>query len=175
MVKSKYISFCLLFLLCISVSSLGNDCLTSKLDRQLGVRESGGNNQGWKVEQYLQSVGLGPGYAWCAAYVHWNLEQCGIRTPITAWAGSAYNQKNVVYSQRKFQKSVRSGDVFVLYSIRTKRIAHTGFVRERVNDRFYMTNEGNAARDGAVNPYDGDGVYEKIRSFNATYAISRWD
>lgn len=145
------------------------------MDRQLGVRESGGNNQGWKVAQYLESVGLGPGNSWCAAYVHWVLEQCGIKTTITGWSPSAFNAKNVVYSQRKFNKPVRSGDVFVLYSISRGRIVHTGFVRERVNEKFYMTNEGNAAQDGAINPYDGDGVYEKIRSFNATYAISRWD
>ena len=145
------------------------------MDRQLGVRESGGNNQGWKVEQYLESVGLPPGNSWCAAYVHWVLAQCGFRTSITGWSPSAYNQKNVVYSQGKVRKTVRTGDVFVLYSLKKKRIAHTGFVREKMNEKFYVTNEGNAARDGAVNPYDGDGVYEKIRSFNMTYAISRWD
>jgi hypothetical protein len=175
MAKSRYISFCLLFLLCITTSSLGNDCLTQKLDRQLGVRESGGNNQGWKVAQYLESVGLGPGYAWCAAYVHWSLEQCGINTPITAWSPTAFNPKNVVYLHGKFKKPVKVGDVFVLYSIKSKRIVHTGFVREIINEKFYMSNEGNAARDGALNPYDGDGVYEKIRSFNATYGISRWN
>lgn len=175
MAKGRNIFICLLFLLLYATSSLGNDCINTRLDRQLGVRESGGPNKGWKVEQYLESVGLQGGNSWCAAYVHWVLQQCGINTPITAWSPSAYNQKNVVYSQRKFNKAVRPGDVFVLYSIKSRRIVHTGFVRERVNEKFYMTNEGNAAEDGALNPYDGDGVYEKIRSFNATYAISRWD
>jgi hypothetical protein len=145
------------------------------LDRQLGVRESGGNNHGFKVSIYLESVGLPEGYSWCAAYVHWVLQECGFNTPITAWAPSAFNQKNVVYSQRKWIKKPRTGDVFVLYSIKNRRISHTGFVREIINEKFYLTNEGNAAQDGAVNPYDGDGVYEKIRSYNATYAISRWD
>ncbi len=124
---------------------------------------------------YLESVNLPEGNPWCAAYVHWCLEQCGIKTPITAWSPSGFNQKNVVYSQRKFLKSTRPGDVFTLYSIKKQRIAHIGFVRERINEKFYLTNEGNAAQDGALNPYDGDGVYEKIRSFNATYSISRWD
>lgn len=144
------------------------------MDRQLGVRESGGNNQGWKIEQYLQSVGLPPGNPWCAAYVRWVLEQCGYRTAITGWAPSAHNPKKVVYLQRKFKRVPVAGDVFTIYSTKKKRIAHAGFFRERINEKFYLTNEGNAAQDGAVNPYDGDGVYEKIRSFNATYSITRW-
>lgn len=175
MAKSRYISFCLLFLLCISTSSLGNDCLIQKIDRQVGVRESGGNNQGWKIEQYLLSVNMAPGNSWCSAYVHWALEQCGINTPITAWSPTAYNKKNIVYLQRKLYKEPRPGDVFVLYSAKKGRIAHTGFYRRKINEKMYLTNEGNAAKDGAINPYDGDGVYEKIRSLNATYAISRWN
>lgn len=151
-----------------------NTCLINSLDRQLGVREAGGNNRGWKVSQYLESVNLPEGNSWCAAYVHWNLKRCGINTPITAWSPTAFNKNDVVYFQGKFKKSVQTGDVFVLYSVKKKRIAHTGFVRERINEKFYLTNEGNAAQDGALNPYDGDGVYEKIRSFNSTYGISRW-
>lgn len=154
---------------------MGNDCLTTRMDRQLGVRESGGNNRGFKISMYLESVDLPEGNSWCAAYVHWVLQECGIETPITGWSPSAFNQKNVVYSQGKFKKTPRTGDVFVLYSIKKRRIAHTGFIRERINEKFYLTNEGNAAQDGALNPYDGDGVYEKIRSFNATYAVSRWN
>lgn len=144
------------------------------MDRQLGVKEAGGNNRGWKIAQYLESVNLSEGNSWCAAYVHWVLEQCGVKTNITAYSPSAFNKKNIVYFQGRFKKQPKTGDVFVIYSIKKKRIAHTGFFRERVNDKFYLTNEGNAAADGALNPYDGDGVYEKIRSFNATYAISRW-
>lgn len=38
---------------------------------QLGVREEGGSNCGPKVEEYLASVNLSRGFAWCAAFVHW--------------------------------------------------------------------------------------------------------
>jgi hypothetical protein len=37
---------------------------------QAGVKEEG-RNRGPAVEQYLRSVGLGPGYPWCAAFVYW--------------------------------------------------------------------------------------------------------
>src|SRR5688572_30465099 len=122
--KNKLISLlvCLLF---VGIhTNLGSSCLEPKMDRQLGVRESGGNNQGWKIEQYLQSVGLPPGNPWCTAYVHWVLEQCGYRTRITGWAPSAHNSKNVVYLHRKFKNVPIPGDVFTIYSLKKKRIAH---------------------------------------------------
>tara|TARA_R110000868_G_scaffold1729_5_gene13928 strand:+ start:21983 stop:22432 length:450 start_codon:yes stop_codon:yes gene_type:complete len=149
--------------------------LINSLDRQLGVRESGGNNRGWKVNQYQESTGSKDGESWCSSYVHWNLTRCGIPNTVTAWSPTSFNKKNIVWYQGKFKKTPREGDVFSLYSLSKKRIAHTGFVRERLNEKFYLTNEGNAAQDGALNPYDGDGVYEKIRSFNSTHAISRWE
>jgi hypothetical protein len=167
------------FIVCIfllfPVSYLGSSCLVNSLDRQLGVRESGGNNRGWKINQYQESTGSKDGESWCSSYVHWNLEKCGIKNTITAWSPTSFNKKNIVWYQGKFQKTPKEGDVFSLYSLKKKRIAHTGFVRERINEKFYLTNEGNAAQDGSLNPYDGDGVYEKIRSFNSTYAISRWE
>ena len=152
-----------------------SECLATKMDRQLGVREAGGNNQGWKIEQYLASVGLNGGNAWCASYVHWVLAECGVKTTITGYSPSAHNRSNIVYFHGKFRKQPKTGDVFTVYSIRKKRIAHTGFFRERINEKFYLTNEGNAAPDGwKGNPYEGFGVFEKIRSFNTTYSITRW-
>ena len=156
-------------------NSLGNPCLEKIMDRQLGVKEAGGNNRGWKIAQYLESVGLPEGYPWCASYVHWVLEKCSIPNTITAWSPTAHNKKNIVYFRREFKKHPKVGDVFTIYSMRNGRISHTGFFRERINDKFYLTNEGNASAENAANPYDGNGVYEKVRSFNATYSITRWE
>lgn len=176
MAKSTYI-FCSLFILFLfSFNSLESSCVTQSLDRQLGVRESGGNNRGWKINQYQESTGSKDGESWCSSYVHWNLEKCGIKNTITAWSPTSFNKKNIIWFQGKFQKNPREGDVFSLYSIKKKRIAHTGFVRERINEKFYLTNEGNSIPDGwKGNPFEGNGVYEKIRSFNSTYCISRWE
>ena len=173
MAKSFNFFFYLFILFLCTPYSLESSCVTQSLDRQLGVRESGGNNFGWKVSQYLESVNMPEGNSWCAAYVHWNLEKCGIPNTVTAWSPTSFNKKNIVWFQGKFKKPVKEGDVFSLYSIKKKRIAHTGFVRERINEKLYLTNEGNAAQDGSLNPYDGDGVYEKIRRFNSKYANKR--
>lgn len=175
MAKSSYIFLNLFILFLFSPCYLESSCLTQSLDRQLGVRESGGNNRGWKVSQYLESVNTAEGNSWCAAYVHWNLNRCNIPNTVTAWSPSAHNPNNIVWFKGKFKKLPKEGDVFTIYSLSKKRIAHTGFFRERLNEKFYITNEGNASKDGALNPYDGDGVYEKIRSFNATHSITRWE
>ena len=56
------------------------------------VREEPRNsNRGPDVETYLRSVGLGPGYAWCAAFVYWCAQQAaktlGCANPLVQTAG----------------------------------------------------------------------------------------
>lgn len=41
----------------------------------IGVTEVGGNNRGPQVDQFLASVGLSPGYAWCASFVFFCFKQ----------------------------------------------------------------------------------------------------
>lgn len=138
---------------------------------QLGVRELTGNNDGPEVEKYLKSTGLGKGHSWCAAFVHWCLLQAGISNTITAWSPTAYNPNDLVWVDRELKQPPLAGDVFTLYSASLNRIHHTGFFDEEVNDDIYQTVEGNTNAGGSAN---GDGVYERKRSYNATYSITRW-
>ena len=43
------------------------DCLRELYLSQVGVREQGGNNRDPHVKTYLNAVGLGESYPWCAA------------------------------------------------------------------------------------------------------------
>ncbi len=138
---------------------------------QIGVREKTGKNDGKEVEMYLKSVGLGKGYAWCSAFVHWCLDSAKIRNTVTAWSPSAVNVNNYVYRAQRFDKEPISGDVFTLYYTSLGRIGHTGFFDERINGKTFYSVEGNT--NDALSR-EGDGVYKKIRSFNAIYNISRW-
>lgn len=159
------ILFCCNF--CLSQSGLEQVFLS-----QVGVREKTGKNDGPEVESYLKAVGLGKGYAWCAAFVKWCFDQTGIKTTITAWSPSAHNSKNIVYHKSSFFKEPQSGDVFTIYYPSLKRIGHTGFFYERVSEKIYKTVEGNT---NAAGSREGDGVYIKYRSFNATNSITRWN
>lgn len=138
---------------------------------QVGVREATGKNDGKEVEKYLRAVGLGKGHAWCAAFVRWCFDQAGVQTRITAWSPSAHNGKNLVYFKGKTHQEPKPGDVGCLYYPRLKRIGHTYFYHRRVNDKVYESVEGNTNEAGSR---EGDGVYRKYRSFNATHSITRW-
>lgn len=164
------------------VTVTSNDAAATKQEKVLslgdiyikyvGVREKTGNNDGPEVELFLKSVGLGKGYSWCAAFVHFCLTAAKIPNTITAWSPTAHNPKNIVWFERKLLKPTQQGDVFTLYSSELKRIHHTGFVDKEINENIYQTVEGNTNAGGSSN---GDGVYERKRSYNATYSITRWE
>lgn len=142
--------------------------------RNIGVRELTGKNDGKSVEIYLASVGMKKGAAWCAAFVHFCLERGGVRNPITAWSPTAFNKNSIVWHQRRLKREPKTADVVTFYYPNKKRIAHCGFYDARVNDAIYESVEGNTGASGAIGEIvnEGDGVYKKKRSFNATYAIS---
>lgn len=52
-----------------------------KIARQeIGVSEDPpGSNSGPRIKEYLNSVKLGPGYPWCAAFVFWCFEQASVK------------------------------------------------------------------------------------------------
>ena len=166
----------LLFFL-FTIPSYSQTCVEARYLKEVGVREKTGNNDGKDVEKYLKSVGLGKSYSYCAAFVHWVLESCGIPTSITAWSPTAENRNNLIYSKSKWNKTPKSGDVFTLYSSKMKRINHTGFLH-RYNDGIVTTVEANTSSNGAISgsilDVNGDGVYMKKRSIHTIHSISRW-
>jgi len=161
----------ILLLCCLHFNGVSQSCISETYHSQVGVREATGKNDGKQVEAYLKSVKLGKGYAWCAAYVKWVFDQCGIPTTINAMALSAHRPGHLVYSKGKKLKEPKAGDVFTLYYAHLKRIGHTGFFDKEVNSKIYRTVEGNT---NAAGSREGDGVYVKYRSYNSTYSISRW-
>ena len=138
---------------------------------QVGVRERTGNNDGKDVEKYLKSVGLGKGFAWCAAFVHWCLNQAGVKNSINAWAPTAHNKKNIVYFNNKFKKEPQQADVITLYYSNKGRIGHTGFFDHMQSENMTANYEGNTNR-GKSN--EGDGVYLTFRPVKTLYSITSW-
>lgn len=147
--------------------------LQSIYTKFIGVREKTGNNDGKEVEMFLRSVGLGKGYAWCAAFVKYCMLEAGIKAAekMNGMALSCENKKNMVFQKGSHLKEAKPGDVFTLYYARLGRIGHTGFYDRPVNSSVFETVEGNTNNQ---NSREGDGVYRRKRSYNATYSISRW-
>lgn len=138
---------------------------------EVGVRELTGKNDGKRVTEYLNSVNLGSGYAWCAAFVKWCFDQITLNTRITAWSPTAHNSKNVIYAKHKFHKEPQPGDVFTLYYASKKRIGHTGFFDKWNNENVIQTVEGNTDGEGSR---EGDGVYIKFRPIKTIHSITSW-
>ena len=85
-------------------------------DSQVGVREIGGSNRGPYVEMYLVSVDLGPGFAWCAAFVSWCYQNAGVKAPRSGWVPSYALKDKRIYQRGKFQlQKPQSGDVFLIW------------------------------------------------------------
>ena len=130
---------------------------------QVGVREATGKNDGAQVEKYLRVVGLGKGYAWCAAFISWVYKVNRITTFKTAWA-PAWFTKNA----RAANETPQPGDVFGLWI--KNRIGHVGLVY-KWGPKYVVTIEGNTNEAGSR---EGDGVYVKRRLTKQIYKTANW-
>jgi CHAP domain len=147
------------------------DCVKHTYYSQIGVRELTGKNDGKSVEMYLQSVKLGKGYPWCAAFVNWTLLQCGLKPKMSAWSPAWFDKNRVVYKRGHSDNKVPDrGDVFGLYFPNLKRIGHVGFI-DSWSDKEVITVEGNTNGAGSR---EGNGVYRKRRMVSQIYIVSDW-
>lgn len=137
---------------------------------QVGVREiPQDSNRGPDVEKYLASVGLGPGYAWCAAFVYWCLREAGsqLNKPnrclrsggvIKQWNHAAGRLPTITSREARDNPALlKPGMVFVIDS--GKGLGHEGFVLS-VSGASFTTIEGNTDGSGSR---EGGGVYQRLR------------
>lgn len=135
---------------------------------QVGTMENPpGSNAGPEVDAYLKSVGLGPGYYWCAAFVYWCFEQAakqlGRANPVFKTAGCVNHWQKTKGKKIPAAKAVENpgllkpGQIFIINHGRGS--GHTGMV-ERVEGGFVHTIEGNSNNEGSSN---GIGVFRLQR------------
>lgn len=136
------------------------------------VREHGVNRGFW-VEKFLASVGLGGGYAWCAAFVNWCLQHAGWTQKIKG-AGAVRNwirwarETNRTIAHDKIERgclmcymtSLTQGHMGII--VRVEKVAGTVYLH---------TIEGNTNEAGAR---EGDGVYRKRRLLDKKFVIIKW-
>lgn len=113
----------------------------------LKVREHG-NNAGADVEKYLRYVGLGKGYAWCAAFVSWCLSEAD-------WSKfrSARVADFVAWAKRtgRIIKKPKRGCLFAY--LNEDGSGHIGFVTSALLGVF-RTIEGNTNDEGSREGYE---------------------
>lgn len=140
-------------------------------ETQVGVMEDPpASNRGREVEQYLASVGIGPGNAWCAAFVYFCTDQAaktaGLANPLPKTGGVLDMWRRslkaglpcLTAAQAQAQPSlVTSGMIFIMDFGEGK--GHTGFVKA-LSDGRLATVEGNSNDGGSR---DGLGVFALTR------------
>lgn len=187
MAKGCVISCVVCFLLCFVpvYTSHADDgyCVRTTAAAFVGVKEKGGNNQGFNDRALLvlmRQEGWLPGYAWCSFFVMAMLNECGVPNNITGWSPSAYNRRDVIYTDGKFVQSYSDKDVLIMTlsyaqfkNKRFKGIGHTGIV-DRVGKYSVRTIEGNTNDQGMRDSRSRDGVYYKIRPLTKNLHITRW-
>lgn len=126
---------------------------------QVGVRETG-RNSGPEVDAYLSSVNLGPGYPWCAAFVHWAFEtgaaSIAVPCPCPDTAGALRLWD--LCPDWRVTDGPQSGDVFVIDH--GHGLGHVGFIESVDPVGVLVTVEGNTNASGGR---EGDGVYRRTR------------
>ena len=176
-----------ILLCCVSFCSVpANDgyCVRQTAQSYVGVHEVGGNNNGFSdkpMQQAMAAQGWLPGYAWCSFFVMAVLDKCNVPNTITGWSPTAYNKKDVIYTDGKMQQMHSAGDVLVMTlsynqfkgSNRYKGIGHTGMV-DKVNEHSVRCIEGNTNAGGTRDSRTGDAVCVKIRPLTKNIHITRW-
>ena len=138
----------------------------------IGVREASGKNDGYDVALFLQSTGLSEGYAWCAAFVNYCLEKAGVHTDKSAWSPAWFPKEKIVYQRNvSMIRKPLPGDVFGIYFVKKKRIAHVGFIHRWSDGSGVITVEGNTNKAGSR---EGDGVYKKFRMKSQIHSVADW-
>ncbi|AMP98953.1 peptidoglycan-binding protein [Pedobacter cryoconitis] len=132
-------------------------------EKEIGVREMTGNNDGFRVETYLTSVSLKKGQPWCAGFVSWVFAQAGYDKPRSGWTPD-------LFPLSRLARSALPGNLLGIYFVKLKRIAHVGLTVNQKGD-WVNSVEGNTNIQGSR---EGDGVYRKKRHIKTIYRISDW-
>ena len=168
---AKIYSVCSAFYILLAGFATEHDSYTLKAaaqiiaiaNKEVGVTELTGHNDGIRVEQYLTYTGNYKGEAWCASFVSWVFGQAGYLSPKTAWSPA-------LFPKARLTQNVTPATVFGIYFANKQRIAHAGLVAAKRGD-WITTIEGNTNIAGAR---EGDGVYRKLRHRRTIDAFADW-
>ena len=136
------------------------------------VREHG-RNAGPEVREYLRAVGLGEGFAWCAAFVTYCLLEGGWskeRMPAnraSACAWFAWGEREPAIGVTSDVRLLKRGDL-VGWCDRAAWHGHIGLLLG-VHGDSVSTIEGNTDAQGGS---EGDGVYRRVRRWDASKMLA---
>lgn len=145
-------------------------------DGEIGTKEAGTNN-GKRVNEYQSADWLeGGGYAWCASFICWLVQQALAKHPMSfdrpktagAWDFERWAKEQAGKGVKLFkpasETSILPGDIVVF------RFSHIGLAVQEQRNGAVVTIEGNTNGAGSS---EGDGVYKKSRSLSQIRSVIR--
>ena len=146
--------------------------IAHELTDNIKVREVGANKGYW-VEKFLSSVGLGGGYAWCAAFVTFQLKTAGVeKSKLPNHPASVMGWFTWAKTKGYLTTDPERGDCFFWLDGEHGHIGR--FVGWEDDAKTTFTSlEGNTNDAGSR---EGDGAYRKVRNMvgmkhHATYGF----
>lgn len=138
--------------------------LIARAETYIGIKETKPNSSKL-VDSFLSTVGLNPGYAWCAAFVHHDAKlTCKAMNVSTKLQKSASARMTFRLSKnlgiRASQDVAGQEGQIICFQKPNSMYGHIGIVTKRLQGNFVETIEGNTNSAGSR---DGDGVYRKVR------------
>ena len=147
--------------------------------QEIGVSEDPpGSNNGPRIKEYLNSVKLGPGYPWCAAFVYWCFERASVRlnraNPLVKTATCMNHWRRtkgvkILSLEAVYNPSlIEPGTVFIISLGNGK--GHTGIVTG-IGKSYIQTIEGNTNAGYSAN---GGGVFELRRKIDSIMGFIKY-
>lgn len=170
----KSVIFILLFISLQIQAQIQTSPLRDKLvtcaDKYIGIREKTGHNDGPAVEAILRNLGLGKGYAWCAALQAQIFDDAGLKNPHSAYCPDWF-RTNVVYRRDKpspIPFTAKKGQNAGFFIQSKGRVGHIGMIYAESKWN-YLLKEGNTNEAGSD---EGEGAYNKIRNKKSIFIIA---
>lgn len=147
--------------------------------KEIGVIEKPpGSNRGARVEEYLSSVKIGPGNAWCAAFVYWCFQQASFKlnrvNPLVRTAGCMQhwlNTKGVKIASADAISNpslIEPGAIFIISRGGDK--GHTGIVTG-IRAGYIQTIEGNTNSSHSAEGGSVCELWRKIDTINMGFIM----
>ncbi len=154
--------------------------------KEVGMREVGGNNCGVRIREYQRATEETPGvWPWCAAFVCWVLRDWLAQEDVQealGWSGKVDKHRPTTAAafayidwarwenQVVLPKTIKAEPgMIVVYSF-----SHIGIVKEAIDGDTFIAIEGNTNGAGDRDSTTGDGVWEKKRSNSLVRNFIGW-
>ena len=178
MAKSTYKYYLFIwFVICnysLNSQRVLRDAVIREAKSHIGVVEKTNNNDGYFIENsILKPLRLPKGTAYCAAFVTFIYNTCGIKNHPNSAASPMWAKKeDAVYFKNRFGDILKGspGDIVSFWTDSKGRVGHIG-IFEVVQGNYVYTVEGNTSSPKDKGKH---GIWGKVRHKSSIYTVTTY-